>query len=164
VDIFQLGAGDEEVSNDIGINVMEHDSTDIPDDVLMRLFEEVDNQQCTDNDSIPTLPVASAEQNVRMESEVPMESMTDTTIVDADIYGYVLVIDNLDMNVRRSFQRVDRATQSMHLCHAFAALNRIDTSGLQDRAMSGILSPAVVLPNAQDLQMLFNDFKVFISR
>jgi len=92
-----------------------------------------------------------------------VELVTNTPIFDTDTYGYVLVIDNLDMNVRRSFQRVDRTTQSLHLCHAFAALNRIDTSGMEDGFMSGILSSAIVPPNAQDLQRLFDDFEVFIS-
>ncbi|XP_065900155.1 uncharacterized protein [Dysidea avara] len=121
----------------------------------MQLFEEVDNQQCTEVDLTPTLP--NVEGNVQMESEAPVEPVA---IANTDTYGYVLAIDNLDMNVRCSFQRVDRTTQSMHLCHAYAALNRIDTSGLEDGSMSGILSPAVVLPNAQDLQRLIDDFKL----
>ena len=40
-----------------------------------------------------------------------------------DSHGYVVVIDNLDMNVRRSFQRIDRTTESYHFCHAYAVLN-----------------------------------------
>jgi len=159
VDVFQLGTGDQGVGEDIGISIVEHSSTDIPDDILMQLFEEVDNQQCLEVDPAPTL--ANVRENVEMELEVPAESETN---VNTDVYGYVLAIDNLDMNVRRSFQRVDRTTQSMHLCHAFAALNRIDTSGLEDGSISGILSPAAVFPNEQDLQILIDDFKVLISR
>jgi len=34
--------------------------------------------------------------------------------------GFVLVIDNIDMNIRQSDQRVDHTTSSYHLCHAFA--------------------------------------------
>jgi len=88
VDIFQIGAGDEVVSNHIKISDMENNLTNIPDDVLMQLFEEVDNQQCTDVDPMFILLVASAEQNAKMESEVTVELMTNTAIVDADTTGH----------------------------------------------------------------------------
>jgi len=74
------------------------------------------------------------------------------------------VIDNLDMNVRRSFQRINRSTESLHFCHAFAMLNRFDTSGLEDRSPSGVLSYEVILPDMSDLQVILNDFKVLVSR
>jgi len=35
------------------------------------------------------------------------------------IQGFVLVIDNIDMNIRRSDQGVDHTTSSYHFCHAF---------------------------------------------
>ena len=81
-----------------------------------------------------------------------------------DDNGYVLVIDNLNMNVRRSFQRINRSTESIHFCHAYAVLNRFDTSGLEDGPPSGVLSYEVVLPNMTDLQQILNDFKVLVSR
>jgi len=61
VDIFQTVVGDEVVSNHIKISDMENNLTNIPDDVLMQLLEEVDNQQCTDVDLMFISPVASAE-------------------------------------------------------------------------------------------------------
>ena len=42
--------------------------------------------------------------------------------VPTDNFGYVLVIDNIDMNIRRSFQRC-RTTKSYHFCHGFAVQN-----------------------------------------
>jgi len=74
--------------------------------------------------------------------------------------GYVFVIDNLDMNVHRSFQRIDRSTESMHFCHVFGVLNRFDTLGLEDGPPSGVLSCEVVLP---DLNDILDDFKVLVS-
>jgi len=61
----------------------------------------------------------------------------DSCTTSTDGYGYVIVIDNLDMNVRRSFQRINWSTESMHFCHAYAVLNRFDTLGLEDRPPSG---------------------------
>ena len=170
IDIFELDAGHQE---DVGMSVVEHDSTDIPDDIIRQLFDEIDNDLNIDVD--PTLTLSNTAESAPVQSygPVPGESVAATNAVattnavgatTAENYGYVLVIDNLDMNVRRSFQRIDRTTQSMHICHVYAALNRIDTSGLEDGYASRVLSPAVVLPNAQDLQNLISDFKVFISR
>jgi len=39
-------------------------------------------------------------------------------------YGYTLTTDNIDMNIRRTFQRLDSTTQLLHFCHVFAALNQ----------------------------------------
>ena len=78
--------------------------------------------------------------------------------------GYVLVIDNVDMNVRRSDQRVDRTTQSYHYCHGYAVLNRVNSSPLGDHPPSGILSVDNVLPDKTDLESILADFEVLISR
>jgi len=65
-------------------------------------------------------------------------------------FGYVGVIDNVDMNIRRSYQRCDRTTASYHFCHGYAVLNRIDTSNLSDGPPSGTLSVEQLLPNSSD--------------
>ena len=52
----------------------------------------------------------------------------------------------------------------MHFCHAYAVLNRFDTSGLEDGRPSGVLSYEVVLPNMTDLQQIVDDFKVLVLR
>jgi len=88
----------------------------------------------------------------------------DSCTTSTDGYGYVIVIDNLDMDVRRSFQRINRSTESMHFCHAYVVLNRFDTSGLEDRPPSGVLSYEVMLPDMNDLQVILNDFKVLVSQ
>ena len=78
-----------------------------------------------------------------MESDVLMTSMnTDTH-------------DNLDMN-----ECEGQFPEGEQTCICVMHLLLI---GLEDGSMSGILSPAVVLPNEQDLQMLLDGFKAFIS-
>ena len=93
-----------------------------------------------------------------------VENTDSNTGATTDSYGYVDVIDNLDMNVRRSFQRIDRTTESYHFCHAYAVLNRVDTSELDDGPSSGILSCDVVLPDAHDFQQIHDDFGILVKR
>jgi len=78
--------------------------------------------------------------------------------------GYSLVIDNIDMNVRRSYQRLGQTTQSYHFCHGYAALNRVNSTALSDESGSGILSPEFILPSQADLESILNDFAVLVSR
>ena len=79
-------------------------------------------------------------------------------------YGYTLTIDNIDMNVRRSFQRLDRTTQSYHFCHVYAALNRMDSAMLEYGHSSGVISLETVLPSIGDVEKVLEDFNVLVSR
>lgn len=105
--------------------------------------------------------------SVTTETHKPMV-LEPTTVVYSSLpthnFGYVLVIDNIDMNVRRSFQRCDCTTKSYHFCHAFAVENRLDTSVLSDGAPTGMLSSEALLPSSNDLQRLTEDFTVLVSR
>ena len=78
--------------------------------------------------------------------------------------GYILVIDNVDMNVRRSYQRVGSTTTSYHFCHGYAAQNRVHSTKLADGPPSGTLSIDDVLPSINDLESSLNDFEVLVSR
>lgn len=82
----------------------------------------------------------------------------------SESFGYVLVMDNIDMNIRRSFQRSDRTTASYHFCHTYGLLNRINTSTLSDGPPSGTLSTEAILPNSTDLNVIMEDFAVLVSR
>ena len=78
--------------------------------------------------------------------------------------GYVLVIDNIDLNVRRSNQRIGRTTTSYHFCHGYAVQNRVNSTQLTDGPPSGALSLGVVLPNKDDLASVLSNFEVLVSR
>ena len=79
--------------------------------------------------------------------------------------GFALVIDNIDMNVRRSDQRVDRTTASYHFCHAYALLNRVNSTLLGNSpGFSGELSLDLMLPTQTDLHMIMNESQIFVSR
>ena len=73
-----------------------------------------------------------------------------------------MVIDNIDLNVRRSEQRVDHTTQSYHFCHSYALLNRVESTQLPDQKPSGTLE--LILPSQKDLDNNMEDFTVLVSR
>ena len=78
--------------------------------------------------------------------------------------GFGVVIDNVDINVRRSHQRIGRTTQSYHFCHGYAVLNRVDSTKLLDRLPSGALSVDLILPNESDIDSILDDFIVLAAR
>lgn len=78
--------------------------------------------------------------------------------------GFAIVGDNIDKNIRPSFQREDRKTQSLHYFHSYAFKNRIDISSLSDTPAVTEISPESILPSRSDFQKLLNDFEVLVSR
>ena len=103
------------------------------------------------------------------ETRVSTEQISDvqdslSEFDDTSYPGFVLVIDNIDLNVRRSEQRVDHTTQSYHFCHAYALLNRVESTQLPDQKPSGTLSLELILPSQKDLDNIMEDFTVLVSR
>jgi len=70
-------------------------------------------------------------------------------------------MDNIDLNVRRSFQR---CTLSYPFTHVFAAQNPVNSSGEQDGFPSGVLSPEDMLTSKADWEKIVGDFEVLVSR
>ena len=99
-----------------------------------------------------------------LATEVTTDRVTETYQTTTRNPGFVLVIDNIDMNVRASEQRVDRTTSSYHFCHAFALQNRVNSTLLEDSPPSGVLSLDQILPSQKDLDTIMEEFQVFVSR
>ena len=78
--------------------------------------------------------------------------------------GFMLVTDNVDKNIRPSYQRENRQTQSLHYCHSCAVKNRVSVTGLSDNRASGEISVETFLPTEDDLSRLLVDFEILISR
>ena len=95
----------------------------------------------------------------------PARSLTTAVSQLPCTNGYVIVGDNIDKNVRPSFQRHDRTTQSLHFFHSYAVLDRIDIDGLSDDHPSSIdISLDKILPSADDLEKLLGEFEVLVAR
>ena len=94
---------------------------------------------------------------------------TNTTSVSStssasDVIGFGMVGDNVDQNVRPSFQRGDMQTESWHCFHSYAVGDRVDISHLSDEPSAAVVHPDSVLPSESDLTKLYEDFEVFILR
>lgn len=82
-------------------------------------------------------------------------------------YGFKIVGDNIDKNVRPRHQHVDTHTRSLHYFHAFAVLDRIDLSQCSE------INPSIdpwsfdlekLLPSTEDILELKSNFQVHIGR
>ena len=79
--------------------------------------------------------------------------------------GYKIVGDNVDKNIRPSFQRTDRQTKSLHYFHACAAKDRIDFSLLSDATPTEVvIDLRSLLPNDNDVAAIKEDFVVLTNR
>ena len=79
--------------------------------------------------------------------------------------GYKIVGDNIDKNIRRTHQRIDRTTRSLHYFHMFAVKDRLDFSYLSDHRPTQVeIDIQVLLPGATDLAAIKKDFEILISR
>ena len=78
--------------------------------------------------------------------------------------GFKIVGDNVDKSFNPSFQRINRAKQSLHYFHAYAVLDRIDFSGLSEYSKQEAIDVNSLLPNVEDLKMMKSNFEVLVSR
>ena len=72
-----------------------------------------------------------------------------------------IIIDNVDKNIRPSFQRVDRQTRSLHYCHTLAIKDRINLTQFSDISCTDPVKFTNFLPDTQDLNLLKKIFKFF---
>ena len=92
---------------------------------------------------------------------VPMSTQSQIK----ELVGYCIPCDNLDQNVRPSYQRQDRTTNSLHYFHSYAVKNRIDISNYSDDHPKSLdISPDKILPTQADLKDLLGDFEILIER
>ena len=78
--------------------------------------------------------------------------------------GFRLVGDNIDKNVRPSFQRIDRRTQSIHYFNVYAVMDRVDMNGFCDEPVATTVFPNSLLPQAEDIAAVKEDFVTLVSR
>ena len=78
--------------------------------------------------------------------------------------GFKIVGDNVDKDVRPSFQRIDYKTHSLHYFHAYAVLDRIDLSNLSDSPPLKEIAASTFLSSPQDKSELTSNFEVLVSR
>ena len=79
--------------------------------------------------------------------------------------GFRIVGDNVDKNIRPSFQRCDRQTKSLHYFHSFAVKDRVDFQTLSDATpINPPIDSSKLLPSSEDIAMFKSDAEVLVAR
>ena len=149
-----LNSRDDENCDDSPSGSLTLDSQD--DD----LQEHISTVPVDNSNSFPLL-TATNDQATNTQ-RCPQPTLPNTS---KHCFGYVIVGDNIDKNIRPSYQRQDHTTQSLHYFHSYAVLNRVDISRLSDSRSSDIvISPEKILPDSSECQKLLNDFEILVAR
>lgn len=78
---------------------------------------------------------------------------------------WIQVGDNVDKNVRPSYQRQELLGQSLHHFHGYAIRDRIDLSGLSDETPPfSIPDSTQFLPTTHNISALKEEFYILVSR
>lgn len=102
------------------------------------------------------------EQPIQVDENVNCPLQSSLSVKEC--VGFVLVTDNVDKNIRPSYQRENRQTQSLHYCHSCAVKNHVSVTGLSDNRASAEISVETFLPTEDDLSQLLADFEILVSR
>lgn len=136
--------------------------------VRNQVIQQMHNEYQCGQQSEGSLLQQNEHQNIEeyqhQGSQITAQQQSVNQQDNIDRYGYALVMDNVDKNVRPSNQQIDRTTKSYHFTHSYAVQNRIDISQLSDKPSGAALSADVTLPNTQDVKILKEEFEILISR
>jgi len=158
--------------------VSDNTDKDSDSDAISVASFSVSDMTSTDTDmSVAAPPYSPISANTENTEENAPEQSVDSNDCSAAMEPllipsvgwcrYKLVMDNVDKNLRPSFQRVDRQTASLHYVHIYAVKDRIDLSSLSDRfPVSVTVKPSDILPTSSDLSMvsLKQHFQILVSR
>ena len=141
------------------------------------LFTDFGDELCWSDSDDDLEQLANLEQNDDLDklerNNSVMISSAETLTSDEPSHmqqpfcavGYAVIGDNIDKNVRPSYQRQDRTTQSLHYFHSYSLKNRINIFEMSDRRPSSIdISPTNILPSQLDITMMIKEYGVLISR
>ena len=79
--------------------------------------------------------------------------------------GFKIVGDNIDKNIRPSYQRCHCQTASLYYFHACAIGDRIDFSCLPNIQPTSVsIDPTDLLPKTADVDALKDEFQILVSR
>ena len=128
--------------------------------------EKDENDDATSEGALQSSDKLTEQVDFEEEEEV-LRGLMDTQPLELPNQtwkGYKIVGDNIDKNVRRSFQRVDRTTRSLHYFHSFAVLDRVDLSSASDEPAAKPILFCDLLPSTADIANLKETFVILVSR
>lgn len=146
---------DDEENEDTG-NATEDENDQLEDDPLTQQSSEVmSDEECN-------FDVEIAEEQ---PSGVVCEAGDQLPVEPSPWTGFKMLGDNVDKNVRPSYQRSDRQTESLHYFHVLAVSDRIDFPSLSDIAPQNVvIDPYLLLLTAADIDALMEELQVLIRR
>jgi hypothetical protein len=89
---------------------------------------------------------------------------------DDEWFGFKIVMDNWDKNVKPRYRRIDDKTKSLHFLHHYAVKDRINLRNVSDvpnpyaYVLAEDLPTDILLPSSSDFQHLLKDFAILVSR
>ena len=154
---------------DEDVDTENDDSKDFPE-THMECDDEIDHENiweaeiCDSDAEICDTENHPTDYTELCSSETTEVTDTESTVVSTWT-GFKLVGDNIDKNLRPSFQRLNKQTISLHYFHTYAVADRIDFSTLSDVVPENItIDPSTFLPNHADLEALHQEFQILIIR
>lgn len=156
IDDAENDDAEEEKEEEEASDKNDEDSGELNDDDGLEDF--VDDDFESGDDFLIHLEEVSTTPEQEFEEANGLQSATVCT-------GFKVVGDNIDKNIRRSYQRIDRTTRSLHYFHMFAVKDRVDFSHLSNSRPTHVeVDIQVLLPSAKDFAAIKNDFEILISR
>uniref|UniRef100_A0A1X7VUI6 DUF6589 domain-containing protein n=1 Tax=Amphimedon queenslandica TaxID=400682 RepID=A0A1X7VUI6_AMPQE len=95
---------------------------------------------------------------------VQCSSLEQSEVANSNWEGFKIVGDNIDKNIRPSYERLNSHTISLHYFHSYAALDRIDLSGVSDAMKGSLINVSKLLPSKDDVSETKSHFSILISR
>ena len=155
---------DDEDADDPDSDEENGESNDDDDDVPEEPTEEVQEDEIDEQSNEHDLDFDIEDFHIDVD---PINCLPpDCQVIDLPAaWGFKIMGDNIDKNLRQSYQRCDRQTVSLHYFHSCAVGDRIDFSHLSDIAPeSVVIDPATILPNNNDLDAIKKELQVLVSR
>ena len=118
----------------------------------------------SNNDGAMSLDPSTAFTNPTVGIGVENNQLEQTSSAPPNRHGFKLVGDNIDKNVRPSFSRSDKKTQSLHCFHYYATLDRVNLSSFSDVTPGTQVDADKLLINHGDIAQLQSDAITLISR
>ena len=104
-----------------------------------------EDDQSEDELIIDGVRIEESNEDFNFDTDVDQVQLAGVDTGDGDnghpsiqLCDFKIVADNIDKNVRPSYQRINRQTVSLHYVHALAVYDRIDFLALSDVVPSSI--------------------------
>lgn len=98
-------------------------------------------------------------------TESASASHVDSESVAQEWCGFKVVGDNVDKNIRPSFQRYDRQTLSLHYFHSYAIKDRVNLQSCSDLAPTNpSIDGTTLIPSEEDIGLFTSDAEILVAR